>query len=486
MDNINNTLIDTSDVNGRYAFNGVAPGFYNVQAVHLVQRTSLLVTGIEVADDTTVVPPATLLETGTIRLLLPSNFIPENGYAYVPGTDIAVFFTNDVIEIVLDSVPSGRIPEIRYVITDDTTAISKLDVIVLPADTITIANPSWKYMRRVYLNTSSSGAGIEGDVHGFPVLVRLSANTFDFTQAKIKGEDIRFSSSHGSPLIHEIEVWDADAKSAEIWVKVDTIYGNDSTQAIVMYWGNDTAVDASYSMAVFDTAAGFQGVWHLDGKGNDTALDATANHFDGITYHIYGTSPASGAIGNARAFDGDSSYITMPNTASSKLNFTEDGYFTVSAWVYADTFDNVYRTTVIKGFEQYFLQLSYFPGNEPLWQFSVFREDDNWNMSHTPAVEKEWVQITGVRQGSDQYLYCNGELVANISAIYDQDTLRDTSNDLSIGRFLKEATFPAKFGYCFFKGMIDEVRISSVDRNSDWIRLSYMNQRRDDKLVQFK
>jgi hypothetical protein len=38
----------------------------------------------------------------------------------------------------------------------------------------------------------------------------------------------------------------------------------------------------------------------------------------------------------------------------------------------------------------------------------------------------------------------------------------------------------------YFKGMLDEVRISSGACSADWIRLCYMNQKSDDALVVFK
>ena len=109
-------------------------------------------------------------------------------------------------------------------------------------------------------------------------------------------------------------------------------------------------------------------------------------------------------------------------------------------------------------------------------------------MSHTSAADKQWVLLTGVRHGTDQNLYCNGELVVktvNTSQVFSQpDTyLRDTSDDFTIGRFFKEATFPIT-GYCYFKGAIDEVRVCGTVRSADWIKLCYMNQRSDDKLVQ--
>ena len=38
----------------------------------------------------------------------------------------------------------------------------------------------------------------------------------------------------------------------------------------------------------------------------------------------------------------------------------------------------------------------------------------------------------------------------------------------------------------YWNGKIDEVRVEKVARSADWIKLCFMNQREDDKLVRFK
>ncbi len=486
---IADSMIDTSDAQGRYSFRNVAPGSYNVQALQLEQRTRMLVTGVEADSGTVTVHPETLREPGAIRLLL-LDCAERDGFAIIPGTEIAISVPAGRDEILLDSVPAGNISEVRYKVLDDTTAVSILDVAVGSAATTTLYNPSWRYRRDIVLNTSNTGAGTAGDVFGFPVLVRLTGENFDFARAEGDGSDIRFTSSHGFALPHAIERWDSGGRSALLWVKADTVRGGDSTQFMTMYWGNPDAPDASNGEAVFDTAAGFQGVWHLDENGNDPALDATANRFNGTAYDMLGDdSPAEAPIGSARSFDGSSSYITMPNTAGGKLNFGTNDHFSVSAWVYIDSFDDEYRTILSKGYRQYFLQVTQFPRSD-LWQFSVFGDTSKWIMSHTEAAEKQWVFLTAVRSGTEQDIYCNGELVvknAVTSQVYSQPEtyVRDTTDDFTIGRFFKEATFPVT-GYCHYRGAIDEVRVCSVARGADWIRLCYMNQRSDDRLLRFR
>jgi hypothetical protein len=91
----------------------------------------------------------------------------------------------------------------------------------------------------------------------FPALVRLTSSTFDFSRALSGGADVRFTKSNGMPLPFEIERWDAASQAAEIWMKLDTVYGNDSSHFFTMWWGNPNAVSASDGEAVFDTAGGF-------------------------------------------------------------------------------------------------------------------------------------------------------------------------------------------------------------------------------------
>jgi len=482
-------LVDTSDTDGHYSFKNVKQGIYNIQAVKIDERTRMLITGIVVDDHQNVVPAGRLLLPGVVKLMLPYSK-SHNGFARIPGTDIITPVTAGKSEIIIDSVPEGIVPSIVFSNTDDTgNVVLARDVQVVSSQTTAIIDTSWHYKQQIVLNTSVSGANVTGTVYKFPVLVRLTKATFNFSQAQNHGNDICFTSIDGRPLYHEIEQWDSIGTTASLWVMVDTISGNNSSQSIMMYWGSPDVTTSPLSQSVFDTAAGFEGVWHLNEAGDENVIDATGNHFDGIAYHMSTLSPARGVIGYAHQFDGDSGYIRMPNTASGKLNFSETDTFTLSAWVYADTFDNVYRTIATKGYQQYFLQLSYFPSGSPLWQLSTYYQQDNWHMSDYTATARSWVLLTCVKQGNSQYLYCNSELVDNSTTVYSHKDVvlnRDTTDDFSIGRFLKEATYPTKFGYCYFKGKIDEVRVSSVARSADWIRLSYMNQRNDNTLVQFK
>ena len=106
----------------------------------------------------------------------------------------------------------------------------------------------WNYSLNCTLNTTSSGANVDSNVFNFPVLIRLNAGNFNFAQLidQTGGTDVRFAKSDGTHLYYQIERCDpATPDSAELWVLVDTVRANNSTQFIKMYWGKSTAGDSS-------------------------------------------------------------------------------------------------------------------------------------------------------------------------------------------------------------------------------------------------
>jgi hypothetical protein len=482
---------DTTDPMGNYSFSHVYPGDFTIHAVQLDDRTRALVSGIHVANDTVAAPAGTLHAPGTIRVYLPGGVNGITGYVYVPGTTCLVFLNNHNDFVILDSVPAGVIPAVSYsAISITTSSVIRYDVPMVPGDTTVIYNPAWKYARRLFLNTTTGGANVSGDVFNFPVLVRLSAQNFTFAQAKADGGDLRFTRNNGTPLPYELERYDAGSHRAEIWVKTDTVYGSDSSHFITMYWGNPNAADSSNGPAVFDTMNGFQGTWHLGGT-DSLALDATGNRYNGTGYF---TASVAGIIGNAYHFNGLSSYIRMKGTApQSRLNFPMNGRYTVSAWVYHDTLaDSVTYLIAGKSELQYFIK-SFDRGlstaqHEHQWEFTEYHGNDIWQAAtFVPAARKMWTYLVGIRDGSDQYLYVNGALAMQGYQVVGtgQSTVpRDTTDDFTIGAFLHPVSAWNQ-GYAWFNGTIDEVDVSSAARSADWIKLSYMNQQEPDALVKW-
>lgn len=486
---IADSCIDTTDSNGVYHFTVAENHTYSIEAVQQQSGLRALITGIPVGSEDSSIETCMLSLPGAVRILVPNENPKIPGYIYIPGTTYFVRVKAENGYTLLDSIPSGVIPSIWYVSIDSSPpVVISQNIEVSSGDTTTVLWSDWKYSKEIILNTSPTGAGITEDLNNFPVLIRLSASTFDFSECMSKGEDLRFISSGGKQLSHEIELWDSENELASIWVSVDTILGNNANQSITMIWGNPSATPLINEKSVFDTADGFEGVWHLGEAATEPFLDATDNRYDGISSDTSRPQLQKGVIGNCQKFDGNNDFIIMPNTASSKLNFPPDGYFTVSAWVYFDTLDYTTQVIVAKGYCQYFLRFTYFPADSPLWEFSEFISPNSWQACTTMAYSRQWALITGVRAGDRHYLYVNGVPVDSTPNSYNSSTLsRETSQDITIGRFMELITLPSNTSeYCFFRGAIDEVRIEHGERSKDWIKLCYMNQRSDDRLVVFK
>ena len=482
---------DTADESGDFEFDKIKTGSYNVLATQAGQGTKAATYKIQVSGDTVVLAAAVMRLPGSIKIEIPEGRDTTNGYFYIPGTDLTVSLKNSSGGwVIIDSVPAGTIPSISYSSkSSSVSAIIRYNVQIIPGDTTVILNPLWKYAQRLFLNTTTGGANVPGEVYNFPILVRLAAGNFIFAQAKADGSDIRFTKNDGTSLPCEIERWDPAAGLAEMWVKVDTVHGNDSVQSLIMYWGTSASsvTSISNSQAVFDTADGFQGVWHLSEPGTAIAKDATVNHYDGTPSD---TAPAgtAGVIGPCRSFNGSSNYIRMNGTANSKLNFPENGVYTVSAWAYIDTLDNGFHLIVGKGNEQYFIKLKLtnptIPNSSMVWEFVEYHDNVGYFITNSLPSAKAWTHLAGIRNGSVQYLYVNGELVDSTVGVSAFNVPRNTGEDVSIGKYL---SMPADTtgGRCPFLGKIDEVRISNVACGSDWIKLCYMNQKEQDALVKW-
>jgi hypothetical protein len=476
------SLDDTTDNQGRVSMHNVPDGTYNIQALNLESRTSALRCSLKVDGDSVNTETTILRRPGCIHVILPAGIDRADGYLYVPGTTIAVMLPDTGASMIIDSIPAANLPSLSIGSFVNSSPAEQLtirqNISVSSDDTALVAMPLWRFSRKLVLNTTSSGANVMNDVTEFPVLVRLSSSNFSFDDAGPHGEDIRLAKSDGTPLAYEIEQWDVQLQEAAIWVKVDTVYGNNADQSISMYWGNQTASSLSNSSAVFDTGSGFQGVWHMNGLGGEVVDDATVNDYNGTPSGMSAASMVSGAIGSARYFDGLSSYVRMVGSASGKLNFPQDGRYTISVWVRADTATDSSQVVMAKGNRQYFVNLR----SGPNWEFVDWQAGKVNEKRWATASPREWTYLVAVKDGNTMHLYCNG--ISSDIAEYDtQTSARDESFDFSIGRSLQSTMTQGTEGLGYFKGVIDEVRASNIPQSSDFVKLSYMNQKSDDALV---
>ncbi len=157
---IPDSLIDTTDLSGKYTFNIADSGLYNIQAVHLTQRTRLLTTDIIVQYDTTIVPAARLKDPGIIKVFLSDTVDTVNGYIYIEGTTLFKHLTESSVDsngisVTIDSAFATTIPSIFLNnINNPTISIRISDPIEVISNSITIIDPlvSW-----IHYTTANSG-----------------------------------------------------------------------------------------------------------------------------------------------------------------------------------------------------------------------------------------------------------------------------------------------------------------------------------------
>ena len=322
------------------------------------------------------------------------------------------------------------------------------------------ANPhDGKYSGSLWLITTPEGASLpaEETIEGFPLLVRLHRDFFDFSQARSDGADLRFSSSRGERLAYQVEDWDATGGLATVWVRVPKISGN-ARQEIKLHWGNADAASESDGKAVFNESNGFLSVWHM----HEPVQDEVGSLSSADT----GTTPTSGMIGKARrlpggkgVFGGDR-ILNYPTGASSH---------STEAWFRPERPNT---TLVAWGNEQAQGKVVMQYRSPPHMRMDCYFSGGNVSCeSRVPP--GEWTHVVHTYRQGESKLYVNGMLDG---VNFKQGPPLDIKSParLWLGGWYNNFDFV---------GDLDEVRVSQVVRSAAWIKLQYENQKPNQTLV---
>ncbi len=309
---------------------------------------------------------------------------------------------------------------------------------------------SWQHTGVLTILTTPEGADLpaSASVEGFPLLVRLHRDWFDFKQAKAGGEDVRFSSNTGAALAYEIEEWDAAKGVASIWVRVPRIVGN-ARQTIRMQWGKADAASESDGKAVFNESNGYLSVWHLGDVVRDEVGTLESKDVD--------TTATAGMIGKARHFAGKQGIFCGEKITGYP---SADAAHTTEAWFRAER-PNV--TIIGWGSE------GGGRGSKVRMQFRspphVQVDSDFSNVSGESRLPVgEWIHVVHTYGGGPRRIYINGKLDGEATTKLD---IKSPAR-LWLGGWYHNYDFV---------GDLDEVRVSKVARSADWVRLQFENQK---------
>ncbi len=334
---------------------------------------------------------------------------------------------------------------------------------------------------KIYINTQSSGVSITGSVIGFPLLIRLDKSYFTFAQAAPRGQDIRFSKSNGAALPYEIEHWDNVAGDAEIWVKVDTVYAFNDSQYIRMTWGNPAAVDSSNGRAVFDTAVGYVGVWHMnDGSATQNANSAQTQF--NATIAQQGANPrigtGSGVIGTADSL-ANNNYLNAGILPAMQT-------VSISAWVNPVTVPPWAKIickpwgTYNDPFQIFSLEVAGAPDSAVQFHVGLSQPFSAYVVNKDSLKSGTWTHLVGTYDGMETRLYVNGAPAGTYTWTNSPaPAVPSNQQPWTIGGWSQNVV------ECL-PGKIDEARISRGVWSPDYINLSYQNQRPGSAVLQFK
>jgi hypothetical protein len=211
------------------------------------------------------------------------------------------------------------------------------------------------------------------------------------------------------------------------------------------------------------------GVWHLD-ETSGTHYDSTRNYHNGTPENGV-IQDASGRINGADNFDGVDDYVEVPD--SSSLDITNA--VTIEAWINSPDFKNQYPGIACKwDWSSTDPQRSYSLYLMDYTKPCVMTSENGTYLDQLVSIEElstnTWYHLTGVSTGSKWILYINGEFDCEKVIV---TTIHSGTAKFSIGASMKDGSVATDET---FKGIIDEVRISNVARDNNWISTSYNNQ----------
>lgn len=309
---------------------------------------------------------------------------------------------------------------------------------------------TWRHSGRIWILTTPEGAALPAgeEVRDFPLLVRLTGDTFDFAAAQPRGEDIRFTAADGTPLAFEIEAWDAG--TAAVWVRIPRIQGH-ARQEIRMLWGNPEAVSESHPAAVFNASNGYLSVWHMTSPVQDATGRLTTG--EDRTTEVPGVAGPARQFAEGRGIFGGDHITGYPEGAaphSSEAWFRpEKAGGTILGW----------GNEAAQG--KSVMQL---PGPAHVRMDCYFSGGNIEDPRRIPM--GEWVHAVHTYEKGTAQLFVNG--VAAGPQHGGPDMALKSPAQLWIGGW---------HGQYSFTGAIDEVRVSSVARSAAWVRLQYENQK---------
>lgn len=320
---------------------------------------------------------------------------------------------------------------------------------------------NWGFRKKIEINKSQ----VHGALVDFPVLINISDSDLN-QRAESDGHDIAFVSytDNSTQFAHEIETYNEGNLTA--WVKIPRLTSAENT-SIWMYYNNSGSTIQENPSNVWDTNVVL--LHHLEETDIDGGIgdikDSTQYENNGTTSGMDSNDDVHAIVNGGFDFDGTNDSISIPY--DSTLNFSGTGNeFTLSACINVQDISHdggIIGRWQGAGNQQYILKFEAFTNNI---KFAVYDGELKIAESiNNTITQNSWIHVVGVANGTNLTVYVNGDQSFKTTPGYDNITIIG-NNNLTIG---EEGESPDNY----FKGRIDEVRVSNIKRNQSWIKTSY-------------
>ncbi|OGV82314.1 MAG: hypothetical protein A2340_03125 [Lentisphaerae bacterium RIFOXYB12_FULL_60_10] len=308
---------------------------------------------------------------------------------------------------------------------------------------------SWTYQSKITFR----GYGRQ-PLTNFPALVVLGTNipALQYQDFQANGTDLRFADSNETvELKYELEKWNSNGQSVA-WIQVPLLSGTNTF--IWAYWGKATNLAPAYTTNGLVWDSNHLTVYHMQVS---NATDATANRYNATASTAVKHMPDTW-IDGANDFTRNTSFISVPDQAA----FTLSGPYTVSAWIYSDPVANTWEGFVgTYNNNGFIFTLDNSASNQP-----AFWASGLWRYAGVGVLDNQWLHLVYTRNGTTGTFYINGRRVRVIS-----DAVAGSN-----GGNLHLGAAGTSWTTLRFDGLVDEVRISTIDRSSNWVWACAMNQ----------
>ena len=310
----------------------------------------------------------------------------------------------------------------------------------------------------------------------FPVLISFTDSDLRTTinggnVENTNGFDIVFTQGDCSTLLdHEIEKYNPVTGEYIAWVKVPLISPAVNT-GIHMYYGNSSISSDPSTTNVWSN--GFVGVWHMAEDPSSAAPqinESTSNNFDATsTGAMTSGDLVTSQIGDGLDFEGTNDGLTRADNSTLDVG-TND--LTLSAWVRLDNVTTNNRKEIINkkngGFSTNGYAIRTRGANIEIAHKATGQTNTNTISSSPINISVStwtYISVTFNVPGDSATIHVNGVAEPSISI--------NAGNSLANGVQLE---IGKKQTGNYMNGRIDEPRVATVSRTTDWILTEYNNQ----------